>query len=58
MPEGFRHVAWGDLDAMRSAVDGSVAAILIEPIQGEGGVHPAPDGYLQASATCATRSAP
>lgn len=48
MPEGFRHVPWGDLDAMRSAVDGSVAAILIEPIQGEGGVHPAPAGYLQA----------
>ncbi|MFP5488911.1 MAG: aspartate aminotransferase family protein [Acidimicrobiia bacterium] len=47
MPEGFRHVAWGDLDAMRDAVDGSVAAILIEPIQGEGGVHPAPAGYLQ-----------
>jgi acetylornithine/N-succinyldiaminopimelate aminotransferase len=47
MPEGFKHVAWGDLDAMRSAVDGSVAAILIEPIQGEGGVNPAPAGYLQ-----------
>ncbi len=47
MPEGFRHVAWGDLDAMRSAVDGSVAAVLIEPIQGEGGVHPATTEYLQ-----------
>lgn len=47
MPEGFRHVSWGDLDAMRAAVDSSVAAILIEPIQGEGGVNPAPAGYLQ-----------
>lgn len=47
MPEGFRHVVWGDLDAMRATVDGTVAAILIEPIQGEGGVHPAPAGYLQ-----------
>jgi acetylornithine/N-succinyldiaminopimelate aminotransferase len=46
MPEGFRHVAWGDLDAMRSAVDGSVAAVMIEPIQGEGGVIPASDEYL------------
>jgi acetylornithine/N-succinyldiaminopimelate aminotransferase len=47
MPEGFRHVPWGDLDAMRSAVDGSVAAVLIEPVQGEGGVHPATTEYLQ-----------
>jgi acetylornithine/succinyldiaminopimelate/putrescine aminotransferase len=32
---------------MRSAVDGSVAAVLIEPVQGEGGVHPATTEYLQ-----------
>ncbi len=47
MPEGFNHVAWGDLDAVRAAVDGSVAAVMIEAIQGEGGVNPAPAGYLQ-----------
>ena len=46
MPEGFRHVAWGDLDALRGAVDASVAAVLIEPLQGEGGVNPPPPGYL------------
>lgn len=47
MPEGFRHVAFGDLDAMRQAVDGSVAAVLIESIQGEGGINPASTEYLQ-----------
>jgi predicted acetylornithine/succinylornithine family transaminase len=41
LPEGFRHVAWGDLDALADAIDPSVAAVLLEPVQGEGGVHPA-----------------
>jgi acetylornithine/N-succinyldiaminopimelate aminotransferase len=48
MPDGFRHVAWADLDDLARAVDASVAAVLIEPVQGEGGVNPAPDGYLRA----------
>jgi acetylornithine/N-succinyldiaminopimelate aminotransferase len=47
MPEGFRHVAWDDADALRTAVDGSVAAVLLEPIQGEGGVKPASADYLR-----------
>ena len=46
MPEGFKHVAWGDLEAVRAAVDGTVAAVLIEPLQGEGGVIPAPPGSV------------
>ncbi|MEM9748607.1 MAG: acetylornithine/succinylornithine family transaminase [Actinomycetota bacterium] len=48
MPDGFRHVAWGDVEAMRAAVDGSVAAVIVEAVQGEGGVHPASDEYLRA----------
>ena len=48
MPEGFHHVAWGDVDALDAAVDATVGAVLIEPMQGEGGVNPAPPGYLAA----------
>lgn len=48
MPEGFRHVAFGDVEALRGAVDPSVSAVLIETVQGEGGVVPAPPGYLRA----------
>ena len=48
MPDGFRHVAFGDVDALRAAVDPTVSAILIETVQGEGGVVPSPPGYLRA----------
>jgi predicted acetylornithine/succinylornithine family transaminase len=47
LPEGFRHVAWDDLDALESALDPSVAAVLVEPVQGEGGVNPATAEYFQ-----------
>ena len=40
LPEGFRHVAWDDIDALEAAIDPSVAAVLLEPVQGEGGVQP------------------
>jgi predicted acetylornithine/succinylornithine family transaminase len=56
MPEGFRHVAWGDLDALRQAVDGTVAAVLIEPVLGEGGVHPATTEYLRGIREICTES--
>ncbi|MEM9514027.1 MAG: aminotransferase class III-fold pyridoxal phosphate-dependent enzyme [Actinomycetota bacterium] len=47
MPEGFRHVAYGDLDATIGALDASVGAVLVEPILGEGGVHEADLEFLQ-----------
>jgi acetylornithine/N-succinyldiaminopimelate aminotransferase len=42
------HVPYGDLDAVKGALNDSVAGILFEPVQGEGGVIPAPPGFLQA----------
>ena len=47
MPEGFRHVPYGDLASLESAIDPSVAAVLIETVQGEGGVIPAATEYLR-----------
>jgi acetylornithine/N-succinyldiaminopimelate aminotransferase len=47
LPEGFRHVAWNDLEALEAAIDPSVTGILLEPVQGEGGVNPATAEYFQ-----------
>jgi acetylornithine/N-succinyldiaminopimelate aminotransferase len=47
MPDGFRHVAFGDLDALEASVDPTVGAVLIETVQGEGGVVPADADYLR-----------
>lgn len=46
LPEGFRHVAWSDLAALESAITPDVAAVLLEPIQGEGGVQVPDAAYL------------
>jgi acetylornithine/N-succinyldiaminopimelate aminotransferase len=47
LPEGFRHVAWDDLEALDAAIDPTVAAVLLEPVQGEGGVQPATPEFFQ-----------
>lgn len=44
---GFVHLEFGDHDALRAAVTDTTAAILIEPIQGEGGIRPVPDQCLK-----------
>ena len=49
LPEGFRQVPRGDVDALRAAVRDDTAAVLIEPIQGEGGVHVVDDAFLAAA---------
>jgi predicted acetylornithine/succinylornithine family transaminase len=46
MPAGFRFVPFDDLEAMRAAITEATCAILVEPIQGEGGVLPPSPGYL------------
>ena len=47
MVAGFQYAPHGDLDAVRELVDDETCAILIEPVQGEGGVNIAPDGFLE-----------
>ena len=50
---GVVHVPYGDLEAVRKAVGPRTAAILVEPVQGEGGVRSAPQGFLRALRTLA-----
>ncbi|MEP7203056.1 MAG: acetylornithine/succinylornithine family transaminase [Ilumatobacteraceae bacterium] len=56
MPDGFRHVVYNDIDALEASIDTTIAAVLLEPVQGEGGVVPADDQYLRdARALCDER---
>jgi ornithine--oxo-acid transaminase len=48
-PPGFVLVDYGDIDALAAAITDNTAALLIEPIQGEGGIIVPPDGYLKAA---------
>jgi acetylornithine/LysW-gamma-L-lysine aminotransferase len=55
---GFRHVAYNNLLAMQEAITPATAAVILEVVQGEGGVHPAAPGYLQGvRALCEERGA-
>ncbi len=45
--QGFKHVPFGNMNALRDAIDGTTAAVLVEPIQGEGGVRPASLQFLR-----------
>jgi acetylornithine aminotransferase/acetylornithine/N-succinyldiaminopimelate aminotransferase len=47
LPSGFRHVPYGDLEAVERATSDITVAVMLEPILGESGVIPPPDGYLE-----------
>ena len=47
LPEGFRQVPYGDLEALKTATSAKTAGVLIEAVQGEGGIHVAPTEYMQ-----------
>lgn len=56
--EGFTHVPFGDFAAMEAAVDEETAAVILEPIQGEGGIIVPPAGYLrQVKELCEAKGA-
>lgn len=56
--DGFTHVPFGDIAAMESAVDEETAAVILEPIQGEGGIIIPPAGYLrQVKELCEAKGA-
>ena len=51
LPPGFTHVPLNDIAALEAAVGPETCAVMLEPVQGEGGVHPCDPGYLAAVRT-------
>lgn len=54
VPDGVTHVPYGDVEAVERALGADVAAIVVESLQGEGGVQPAPAGFLKRLRDVAT----
>ena len=44
---GFRQLPWGDMAALKAAISDKTCAVMLEPIQGEGGIRPLPDADLK-----------
>lgn len=55
LPAGFVHVPFDDIAALEAAMTEDVCAVMLEPVQGEGGVYPASPGYLAKVAELVTR---
>ncbi|MTI22360.1 aspartate aminotransferase family protein [Fulvivirga sp. RKSG066] len=47
MPEGFQQIDFNDIEAVKAAINPNTAAIILEPVQGEGGIHVAEKAYLK-----------
>ncbi len=47
MPSGFKQVAFNDIEALKAEVDDNTVAVILEPIQGEGGIRPVDKAYLK-----------
>ncbi len=47
IPPGYKHVEFGDLEELKGAVSDNTVAVMLEPVQAEGGVNVPPEGYLE-----------
>jgi len=47
LPQGFKLVPFNDIEAVKDAIDDSICAVMVEPVQGEGGIVPAEESYLK-----------